>query len=170
MPVKIVPIAYALRKLYFHFISHRMGYGCGDSFPLDFEPNGIPFGSKSKGKLSPQPYPIQCGRKWKYSFLSVYAQGKILYLKRHAWCNPSELTLFDEYIELSFWKSLCVNVSTRIGVQWLGETGHSAGNCARRRYRDGAIKCHALTLDDRRTHRNLFKIWNQTDVRLVPNQ
>ena len=31
-----------------------MGYDYGDSFPLDFEPNGISFGSKSK-----------------YSFLSV---------------------------------------------------------------------------------------------------
>ena len=47
-----------------------MGYGCGDSFPFDFEPNVIPFGSKLKGKLSSQPYPIQCERKWKYSFLS----------------------------------------------------------------------------------------------------
>ena len=28
--------------------------------------------SKSKGKLSPRSYPIQCERKWKYSFLSVY--------------------------------------------------------------------------------------------------
>ena len=34
-----------------------MGYGCGDSFPFDFEPNRIPFGSKSKGKLSPRSYP-----------------------------------------------------------------------------------------------------------------
>ena len=32
------------------------------------EPNGIPFGSKSKGKLSPRLYPIQCKRKWKHSF------------------------------------------------------------------------------------------------------
>ena len=49
-----------------------MGYGCGDSFPFDFDPNGNPFGSKSKGKLSPQPYPIRFERKWKYSFLSVF--------------------------------------------------------------------------------------------------
>ena len=26
-----------------------MGYDRGDSIPFDFEPNGIPFGSKSKG-------------------------------------------------------------------------------------------------------------------------
>ena len=48
-----------------------MGYDRGDSLPFNFEPNGIPFGSKSKGKLSPRSYPIQCERKWKYSFLSV---------------------------------------------------------------------------------------------------
>ena len=48
-----------------------MGYDRGDGFPLDFEPNGTPFGSKLKGKLSPRSYPIQCKRKWKYSFLSV---------------------------------------------------------------------------------------------------
>ena len=43
----------------------------GDSFPYDFEPIGILFGSKSKGKLSPRSYPIQCESKWKHSFLSV---------------------------------------------------------------------------------------------------
>ena len=48
-----------------------MGYDRGDSFPFDFEPNGIPFGSKWKGKLSPRSYPIHCERKGKYSFLSV---------------------------------------------------------------------------------------------------
>ena len=50
-----------------------MGYDLGDSYPFDFEPNGIPFGSKSKGKLSPRSYLIQCESKWKYSFLSVYS-------------------------------------------------------------------------------------------------
>ena len=48
-----------------------MGYDRGDSFPFDFEQNGIPYGSKSKGKLSPRSYPNQCERKWKSSFLSV---------------------------------------------------------------------------------------------------
>ena len=51
-----------------------MGYDRGDSFPFDFEPNGTPFGSKSKGKLSPRSYPIHCERKWKYSFLSVHCK------------------------------------------------------------------------------------------------
>ena len=48
-----------------------MGYDYGDSFPFNFESNGIPFGSESKGKLSPRSYPIPCERKWKYSFLTV---------------------------------------------------------------------------------------------------
>ena len=60
-----------LRKLCFHFLSNRMGYGCSDSFPFDFKPNGIQFDSKSKRKMSPQPYPIRFERKWKYSFFSA---------------------------------------------------------------------------------------------------
>ena len=62
---------HAQRKLYFHFLSHWMGYDRGDSFSSDFKPNGIQFGSKSKEKQSPQPYHIRFERKWKYSFLSV---------------------------------------------------------------------------------------------------
>ena len=57
-----------------------MEYDCGDSFPIDFEPNVIPFGSKSRGKLSPWSYPIQCERKWKYSFLSVHENRHVLQL------------------------------------------------------------------------------------------
>ena len=37
-----------------------MGYDHRDGFPFNIEPNGIPFGSKSKGKLSLRSYPIQC--------------------------------------------------------------------------------------------------------------
>ena len=48
-----------------------MGYDRGDSFPIDFKPYGAPFGSKSKGKLSPRSYPIQCERNWKHNFLSA---------------------------------------------------------------------------------------------------
>ena len=47
-----------------------MGYDRGDSFLFDFKPNRIPFGSKSKGKLSPRSNPIQFEGKWKHSFLS----------------------------------------------------------------------------------------------------
>ena len=49
-----------------------MGYDRDDSFTLNFEPNGFPFGSKLKAKLSPRSYPIQFQRKYKYSFLSVF--------------------------------------------------------------------------------------------------
>ena len=48
-----------------------MGSDRGDSFPFNFESNGVPFGSKSKGKLSPRSDPMQVERKWKHSFLSV---------------------------------------------------------------------------------------------------
>ena len=48
-----------------------MGYDRGDSFPFDFEPNGIPFGVKSNGKLCPRSYPIQFEREWKHNFLSA---------------------------------------------------------------------------------------------------
>ena len=47
-----------------------MEYDRVERFPFDFEPNGIPFGSKSEGKLSPRSYPIQCEKNWKYSFLN----------------------------------------------------------------------------------------------------
>ena len=43
----------------------------GDRFPFDFEPNGISVGSKSKGKLSPQSYPIQFESKGNISFLCI---------------------------------------------------------------------------------------------------
>ena len=57
--------AYTLRKPYFYFLSQWMGYDRGDSFPFQFSfrPNGIPFSSKSKGKLAPRSYPIQFERK-----------------------------------------------------------------------------------------------------------
>ena len=55
-----------------------MGYDRGDSFPFDFEPNRIPFGSKSKGKLSPWLYPIQCEMNLKYRFLSVVGTSQYL--------------------------------------------------------------------------------------------
>ena len=66
-----------------------MGYDRSDSFPFDFEPNGIPFDSKSKGKLSPRSYPIQSERKCKYSFLSeaaphtleIYAVNNIFFIE-----------------------------------------------------------------------------------------
>ena len=58
-----------LRKLVFHFL--------GDSSPFEFEPNGYPFGSNSKGKLSPRSYPIKFERKWNTSFLSVESAERV---------------------------------------------------------------------------------------------
>ena len=62
-----------------------MGYDRGDGFSFNFEPNGIPFGSESKGKLSPRLYPNQFERKWNTSFLSVAsiepASHKQLYVR-----------------------------------------------------------------------------------------
>ena len=60
------------------FHSNLMGYERGDSFPFDFETNGVPFGSKAKGKLSPWSYPIQCEWKWKYSSLRVVFPVRII--------------------------------------------------------------------------------------------
>ena len=48
-----------------------MGYDRGDNFPFNFEPNGNPFGSELKGKLSPRSDPIQFERKWKQNFHSL---------------------------------------------------------------------------------------------------
>ena len=73
-----------------------MGYDRGDSFPFDFEPNGTPFGSKSKGKLSPRSYPIQCERKWKHSFLSVRSLPALTRRQQHYFVLR-KLLLFMEY-------------------------------------------------------------------------
>ena len=48
-----------------------MEYARGDSFPFDFEPNGIPHGSKLNGKLSLRACSIQFERKKKSVFVSA---------------------------------------------------------------------------------------------------
>ena len=78
-----------------------MGYDHDDSFSFDFEPHGNPFGPKSKGKLSPRSYPIQCVRNWKYSFLS--ASSKTPHNKtckmsdKQVVSNPPAETFFSSY-------------------------------------------------------------------------
>ena len=62
-----------------------MGYGRGDSFPFGCEPNLILFGSKSNGKLQPRSYPIQCERKGKHSFISVYCLKQYLLPQASCW-------------------------------------------------------------------------------------
>ena len=64
-----------------------MRYDRGDSFPFDFESNGTPFGSKSKGKLLPRAYPIQCERNWKYSFLRVQSAAVLQQTLKHGNIN-----------------------------------------------------------------------------------
>ena len=44
-----------------------MGYDRGDSFPIAFEPNGVPE-NQMNGKLSPRSYPIQFERKSNTNF------------------------------------------------------------------------------------------------------
>ena len=73
-PVRMME-AIKLRKLVLHFLSNWLGYDRGDSFPFDLEPNGNPFGSKSKGKLSLRSYPYQFERKWNTIFLSARDLG-----------------------------------------------------------------------------------------------
>ena len=52
-----------------HFLSNWMEYiWCCDSFPFELEPNGILFGSISKGKLLPQSYSIQFEKEMEISF------------------------------------------------------------------------------------------------------
>ena len=70
-----------IEKLYFHYmflfhyitISFQIEWDMivVTVFLLNFERNGFIFCSKSKGRLSPRSYPMQCERKWEYSFLSV---------------------------------------------------------------------------------------------------
>ena len=59
-----------------------MGFDRGDSFPFDFEPNGIPFGSKSKGTLPPRIYPSRFVRKLKSKFSQCIETG----VPRHNGC------------------------------------------------------------------------------------
>ena len=48
-----------------------MEYDRGDNSSFDFKLNAFPFGSKVKGKLSPQSYFIKLEKKWKSIFLSI---------------------------------------------------------------------------------------------------
>ena len=61
-----------LRKLAFHFISNRMRSDRGDSFPFDFKPNGIPFGSENlKENCHHDHIPFN----WKGNGMLVFAEG-----------------------------------------------------------------------------------------------
>ena len=60
------------RKHVFYFLSNLMGYEHGDNFSFDSEPNGFPFGSNSKGKLSPRSSFIELQRKWNIYFHNMH--------------------------------------------------------------------------------------------------
>ena len=74
-----------------------MGYDRGDSFLFDFELNGIPFGAKSKGKLSPRSYPIQFEWKWNTSFLSVEEINFGIFFGGFFWEKKVNIFFFSVY-------------------------------------------------------------------------
>ena len=82
-----------------------MGYDRGDSFLFDFEPNGIQFGSKSKGKLTPRSDPIQFERKWTYSFLSVSLN------------NPIHRKLVEKNISTICVKIVCIDLKLQVNYE-----------------------------------------------------
>ena len=101
-----------------------MKYDPGDSFSFDFEPNGIPFGSQLKVKLSPRSYPIQFERKRKYSFLSVEPQINLIsqtiktsLVTIHLFCIPNIIKIINPlpkrvgHINLSYGNALKTNLS-----------------------------------------------------------
>ena len=89
------------------------------------EPNRITFDWKSNGKLSPRSYPIQCERKWKYSFPSAGVELRYLasescrrFLRKSfaqiwRWPKKKWLSKFDEEAHLHAEKSFpfLVNVN-----------------------------------------------------------
>ena len=52
-----------LRAIFSVFVKDWNGAIFFDSFPFDFEPNVIPYGSKSKGKLSHRSHSVQLAKK-----------------------------------------------------------------------------------------------------------
>ena len=79
------------------------------------EPNGIPFGSKSKGKLSPRSYPIQCERKWKSSFLSAEPSAMSSAINRTAIVVPFRLESYSTWVQMSY--AVCTEFSF-VGHLW----------------------------------------------------
>ena len=57
------------------------------NFPFDFEPNGILFGSKSKGKLSPLSYHMWKEIEYEFSQCTVRETKKVLNMSYHRLCT-----------------------------------------------------------------------------------
>ena len=66
------------------------------------EPKGFPFGSKSKGILSPRSYLIQFERKWNTSFLSVLIPEAIIVF----WCKDNGKRFLAVFCWLNFYQAL----------------------------------------------------------------
>ena len=58
-----------------------MEYDRGDSFPYDFRPNRIPFGSNTEEKLSPRSYSIQFERNNGNLFKRFFRRTNIYFCK-----------------------------------------------------------------------------------------
>ena len=71
-----------------------MGYDRWGRFPLDFEPDGIPFGSKLKGKHSPRSYRIEFEIKKKCSFLSMRGLRVTLLCAETSASRTTEIAFF----------------------------------------------------------------------------
>ena len=91
--------------------------------------NGILFGSKSKGKLSPRSHHIKFERKWKYSFVSVV--WKYLLLNKTHSNESSKFTLFPNCVSTKIavhlwqntflgWKfrRMTIVAAEKFGVRW----------------------------------------------------
>ena len=70
--------------------------------------NQMEFHLKSKGKLSPRSYPIQCDKKWKYSFFSV----PYIYIPIYIECMTSLHLLWNKfkYIIQCIWFETSMNI------------------------------------------------------------
>ena len=78
-----------------------MEYDRGDSFPFDFKSSGFPFGSKSKGKMSPRSNPIQHERKGNIVF-SVWAKSGVVTPLLPVHFDPSQFAVVLVPLEFIF--------------------------------------------------------------------
>ena len=116
--VKTIKIEYSEKTIFlfpFKLNGIRSWWQCS----FRFEPNRIPFGSKSKGKPSPRSYPIQCERKWEYSFLSV--EWKICYIQNRLYVEFSTICCMSCRLSNLFFhdkRTSNVNQHTWVGITY----------------------------------------------------
>ena len=98
-----------------------MEYDGSVDFPFDFEPIEIPFGSISKGKLSPRSYSIEFERKYIFVGASVVQTAGGAWLRLlHKQCCPdlsvkNHKFLTDKFLTYTqvYVKNLCINIVRR---------------------------------------------------------